>query len=89
MMTSSSLNVSSPMSTSFLTRLSTISQVATNVSLYVATPINISMIGSDLISTEEENGEGQKPTPFSPIIEAKSFPSLFQILDQGKKYQIR
>ena len=86
MITSSSLNISSPMSTSFLTRLSTISQVATNASLFVATPINSSMIGSDLISTEEENDEGQKPTPFSPIIEAKSFPSLFQILDEGKKY---
>ena len=86
MIINSSLNILSPMSTSSLTRLTMISQVATNASLYVATPIDISMIGSDLISTEKENGEGQKPTPFSPIIEAKSFPSLFQRLDEGKKY---
>ena len=71
------------MSTSSLTRLSTISQVATNASLDVELPINISMIGSDLNSNEEENSEGTKPTPFSPIIEANSFPALLERLDEG------
>ena len=85
MIASSSLNISSPMSISSLTRLITISQVATNASLYLATPNNISMIGSHVITTKEENNEGHKPTPFSPIIEANSFPALIERLDEGKK----
>ena len=85
MIISSSLNISSPMSTSSLTRLSMISQVATNASLSVATPANISLIGSHLITTKEGNNEGQKPTPFSPIIKANSFPALIERLDESKK----
>ena len=81
MIISSSLNISSPMSTSSLTRLTMISQVATNASLSV----NISMIGSHLITTKEGNNEGQNSTPFSPIIKANSFPALIERLDESKK----
>ena len=85
MIISSSLNISSPMSISSLTRSITISQVATNASLYLATTNNISMIGSHVITTKEENNEERKPTPFSPIIEANSYPELIERLDEGKK----
>ena len=35
--------------------------------------------------SKEGNNEGQKPTPFSPMIKANSFPALIERLDERKK----